>query len=69
MPLPGAVRARAADGIGSGALVAAGTPVTVICKRCGHVHLVTTIGYVDHLTNRRAIDMLEATILPEVSHG
>lgn len=50
-------------------LVAANVPVTVIRQLLGHSHLSVTIRYIDHLTNRQAIDVLEATALPEVCNG
>lgn len=50
-------------------LVAANVPVTVIRQLLGHAHLMTTIHYIDHLTNREAIGVLKATILPEVRDG
>jgi site-specific recombinase XerD len=50
-------------------LVAANVPVTVIRQLLGHSHLSVTIRYIDHLTNRQAINVLEATVLPEVRNG
>jgi hypothetical protein len=41
----------------------------VIRQLLGHSHLSVTIRYIDHLTNRQAIDVLEATALPEVTNG
>jgi hypothetical protein len=43
--------------------------VTVIRQLLGHVHLSATIHCIGHLTNRQAIDVLEATVLPEVRNG
>lgn len=50
-------------------LVAANVLVTVIRQLLGHSHLSVTIRCIDHLTNRQAIDVLEATALLEVTNG
>lgn len=47
----------------------ANVPVTVIRQLLGHSHLSVTIRYIDHLTNGQAINVLEATVLPEVRNG
>jgi site-specific recombinase XerD len=45
-------------------LEAAGTPVTTISKLLGHSSVAVTVRYLDHLTNGRAVDALQAVDLP-----
>ena len=45
----------------------AGVPVTVISKLLGHSSVAVTSRYLDHLTNRQAVTVLENVTLPEVS--
>jgi integrase/recombinase XerD len=47
-------------------LEASGTPVTVISKLLGHSSVAVTARYLDHLTNRQAVSMLEVAALPEL---
>ena len=42
----------------------AGTPVTVISKLLGHSSTAVTSRYLDHLTNARAVAVLEGVTLP-----
>jgi integrase/recombinase XerD len=45
-------------------LEAAGTPVTTISKLLGHSSAAVTARYLDHLTNRQAVEALGAVELP-----
>jgi site-specific recombinase XerD len=42
----------------------AGVPVTVIAKLLGHSSVAVTSRYLDHLTNRQAVSVLEGVKLP-----
>ena len=45
-------------------LEAAGTPVTIISKLLGHSSVAVTARYLDHLTNRQAVEALQGVELP-----